>query len=254
MKLQYTTKPLREMSDEQIRPEMKALCLKISIITGWEIPGNEMLRNILYDQLQLKMRESYNFLNIDEIEFAIREYGTQFEDWGKIFNLSMLSRAISPYLRIKSNVKQLESKLIDIELLDAPDPKSDWAQVIELEYQKFLNNKHNLKLWAWEMYDDCVKYKLIEPDYFTIKEAEAIQILKTIDNEDLAQKKAKRKGDPDAENLSIAAVMEKWNNVYTQERINQWCKRLSVLTLFMEAKKVGMQTLFSFDEVKEDVA
>lgn len=71
------------------------LLIKILTITGWELPDPEFF-DIFIEQFRLKMNESYSFLNMDEIEYAFRNY--RVEDYGKKLNLHIFDKVIEKYL------------------------------------------------------------------------------------------------------------------------------------------------------------
>jgi hypothetical protein len=87
----------------------KALLLKIHVITGWVIPGNELL-NILVDQFEKKLKEDYGHFNVEEIEYAFRKHGTAVKDWGKQMNLSLIDEVLIPYLHIRHEASENERK------------------------------------------------------------------------------------------------------------------------------------------------
>ncbi len=85
------------MSETELMLHAKALLLKISVITGWIIPDNEK-QDILVGQFKMKLIEDCDTVNVDEIEYAFRKYGTTVEDWGKEMNLNMVDKVLIPYL------------------------------------------------------------------------------------------------------------------------------------------------------------
>lgn len=85
------------MNAEELSLWGKSLLMKIHVITGWIIPEADLL-TILIDQFQKKLIESYPQMNIDEVEYAFRNYGTAVKDWGKAMNLSLIDEVLVPYL------------------------------------------------------------------------------------------------------------------------------------------------------------
>ncbi|MEO7048319.1 MAG: hypothetical protein ABI091_23670, partial [Ferruginibacter sp.] len=60
----------------------RVLIAKIAAITGWVIPDGNM-QDVLVDQFEKKMIESFPNVNPDEFEYAFRSEGTTVKDWGK---------------------------------------------------------------------------------------------------------------------------------------------------------------------------
>lgn len=87
----------------------KSLIGKIAVITGWVVPLGYIL-NILVDQLEKKLVESYHNVNPDEVEFAFRERGTQLKDWGKEMNLALIDEVMIPYLENRIVVSRKEEQ------------------------------------------------------------------------------------------------------------------------------------------------
>lgn len=80
------------------------------MITGWSIPGDELM-TILVDQFVKHLSEKYVNLNIDEVEYAFRQYGTTTKDWGKSMNLNLVDAILIPYTNNRFLLSQDEEKL-----------------------------------------------------------------------------------------------------------------------------------------------
>lgn len=152
------------MTADEVFYECRILLLKISVITGWVLPADE-LRTVLIEQLCKKIVECYGSLNVDEIEYAFRNRDCEIKDWGKNFNLTLLDDVINPYLtkrielsgieeRIKSQPLQLEQKkeITDEEMQEWID---DWKvkikyiqnpSLIPVPFYDFLEKKGVLNL------------------------------------------------------------------------------------------------------------
>lgn len=85
------------MNEAELMLWGQSLLLKIHVITGWVIPESNLLV-ILVDQFQKKLLETYPNMNIEEIEFAFRNWGTSVKDWGKAMNLALIDSVLVPYL------------------------------------------------------------------------------------------------------------------------------------------------------------
>lgn len=120
--LKYLSKPFGLMSLPDRTKWSKALLLKISVITGWVVPVNEML-NVLVDQFEKKLYESYANVNHDEVEFAFRSAGTTIEDWGKQINLSLIDQVMIPFLSRRFEVSKKEEQQKN--KLELPTVKED---------------------------------------------------------------------------------------------------------------------------------
>ena len=102
----------------------KGLIAKISVITGWVVPFDQVL-NILIDQLEKKLFESYPTVNPDEVEFAFRERGTLLKDWGKEMNLALIDEVMVPYVEKRFEVSRKEEQLKNKIML--PESKEDMS-------------------------------------------------------------------------------------------------------------------------------
>lgn len=85
----------------------RALLVKISVITGWVIPDND-LQDVLVDQFQRLLTEKYSTCNVDEIEYAFRANGTTVKDWGKQVNLALIDEVMIPYMNQRGEISRHE--------------------------------------------------------------------------------------------------------------------------------------------------
>jgi hypothetical protein len=147
LEVKYKSKPIGNMTESEISKWGKALLVKIHVITGWVIPASEEpgkeseLMNILVDQFQKKMKESYFNVNADEIEFAFRTYGTTVKDWGKNMNLALIDEVMIPYLEARMAVSRLEEQK-KAKMIDAPKEKmseqtyQDWYESTAKDFKE----------------------------------------------------------------------------------------------------------------------
>lgn len=98
------------MDPDEIYVHSQALLLKIHVITGWVIPAKDLMI-VLLDQFNKKLKESYDIVNPDEIEYAFRAYGTTVKDWGKQMNLSLIDEVMIPYLNARNEVSKIEEQV-----------------------------------------------------------------------------------------------------------------------------------------------
>jgi hypothetical protein len=111
LQLKYAAPSIQVMRPEDFISVAKVLLLKIHVITGWVIPDNELM-NVLVDQFQKKLQETYFNLNPDEIEYAFRQHGTIIEDWGKQMNLNLIDKVLLPYLNQRLYLSADEEKKV----------------------------------------------------------------------------------------------------------------------------------------------
>jgi len=107
------------MDDEQINRNGKALLIRISVITGWVLPTDEML-SILVDQFKKKMIESYANCNAEEVEYAFRNFGHFAKDWGKQMNLNLIDEVMRPYLEKRRQQSVVEEHAAPPLLIGTP--------------------------------------------------------------------------------------------------------------------------------------
>lgn len=109
LNLKYASPQIGSLTGDQKSKWSKALLLKIHVITGWVIPEKELL-NILVDQFEKKLAEDYGHLNVDEVEYAFRKFGTTKPDWGKQMNLSMIDDVLIPYSNQRMHLSAAEER------------------------------------------------------------------------------------------------------------------------------------------------
>lgn len=109
IRLKYAAPQIDSLNDPEIKKWSMALLLKIHIITGWVIPGSQLM-NILVDQFEKKLMEDYHLLNTEEIEYAFRKGGTVIKDWGKDMNLNLIDQVLVPYVENRLQASANEEK------------------------------------------------------------------------------------------------------------------------------------------------
>jgi hypothetical protein len=102
----YKSKPFGLMTGLELSFASKGLLLRLHVITGWALPEMEF-QNILIDQLEKKISESYPNVNADEIEYAFRNCH-HVQDYGKAMNLQLISEVIEPYLKKRHQLSEIE--------------------------------------------------------------------------------------------------------------------------------------------------
>lgn len=130
VKLKYKSPVFGRMTDDQLYTTVKTLLLKIHVITGWEIPERELM-GILIDQLIKKIRESYELINTEEVEYAFRNNIVQ--EWGKAMNLNLIDEILQPFLIRRKQISDMEERL-------KPAPKQNLVPMWQLDLEIAYNN------------------------------------------------------------------------------------------------------------------
>jgi hypothetical protein len=145
LQVKYSAVPFIKMDAGQIYDSAAIALLKISIITGWAVLSGDM-QKILVDQLAKHLKESYMTVNMNEIEYAFRQFGTTTKDWGKSLNLSLFDEVMSVYMekrrqaseeerRRPLEVKQIEApKMTNIEIIEMAKGLWEKMQKVDLIY------------------------------------------------------------------------------------------------------------------------
>jgi hypothetical protein len=165
--LKYKSRPIKELSQEEIALWSNALIIKIHVVTGWTIPSSEELMNILIDQFEKKLVEDYGELNPDEIEFAFRSKGTVIEDWGKTMNLNLLDKVLLPYLDNRFKISETERQLNYYKRRPEFNLEKDidWRRMIEEDYEFFMSGK-NLSTFPHKYYEILVEDKFFDANVY----------------------------------------------------------------------------------------
>lgn len=127
------------MSLFDLQQATKELLLRIHVITGWQMPPDELMM-ILVDEFNKKIVESYPNVNIEEVCFAFRERGSEVREWGKALNISLIDEVMIPYLEKRFEISKIEEQVKQIE------HKPDLTR-IEKEWQDFLKTDLGKKLF-----------------------------------------------------------------------------------------------------------
>lgn len=121
------------MSHGDLLTAVHVILLKLHVITGWNMPPNEML-DILIDQLSKKLIERYPLVNADEMEFAFRNNSTV-KDWGKSMNLNLIDEVMIPYLERRVMLSQIEEQRKPLELPAAQITDAEFIEAVKKHYQ-----------------------------------------------------------------------------------------------------------------------
>lgn len=130
-KVKYSSPAISKLDQASFIVVVRALLVKINVITGWSLPTEKEHREILVDQFMKKLLESYENVNCDEIEYAFRHYPVT--DWGKNMNLNLISEVMSPYLEERREVSLIEERNNKPKELPAPENKEPWTDDEQVE-------------------------------------------------------------------------------------------------------------------------
>lgn len=124
MEIKYASRPFGLLTNDELLISANALLLKIHAICGWAIPEPSFAQ-ILKEQFVLKLREGYANVNMQEVEYACRTYGSEVKDWGKSMNLSLIDEVMLFYLRDRNNISRFEEGVRK----PLPESKEDLSEV-----------------------------------------------------------------------------------------------------------------------------
>lgn len=245
---QYTAPAYRELEPVQQIMGIKALLIRLHIITGVHLPTDEALLNVLQSELGKALEENpkYNSLNFEEIEHAFRmnaagNLGERVKHWNNTLNLEYFGQVVERYMEKREEVRH---KVIYLELPKRVNTDAgilDWRQSAEICYQEFLTGKYNLQLWPWQVYDEVVTVGWMEAaawmDY--VKAATKL-ITDRMNGEKVAAEIAGQAGLVSELEKKIAAI----SAPQIQEKIIYTAKLLAVEKLFGLAKAREYKNLF----------
>lgn len=135
------------MTSFELSSHTKGLGMKVMVITGWQLPASNEYITIFENQLKEKLIDTYRDMNVDELEYALREYGTQIKDWGKAMNLALIDEAIQAYLSQRRQMSEYEERIrIERETakIDTSTPEStEWSEQWEKVKESARNGQIN---------------------------------------------------------------------------------------------------------------
>jgi hypothetical protein len=112
LKVKYAAPVVSRLDPDKLAKEVKALIIKMNIITGWTYPDDNLYQAILEDQLRKKLTEDYPDMNFTEMEYAFRHFGTVVKDWGKSINLSLIDEVLITYKQSRIEVSNKEERTV----------------------------------------------------------------------------------------------------------------------------------------------
>lgn len=141
LKVKYAGQLIAYIPEDKLIREIKAMVIKMNIITGWTYPDDKLYQAILEDQLKKKLLEDYPDMNFVEMEYAFRHYGTVVKDWGKSINLSLIDEVLIAYKDDRLMVsRKEEQKAAKPEQVNFTEEQLDdlWREDVENFYQRCL--------------------------------------------------------------------------------------------------------------------
>ena len=152
--------PIGRMSDDEQRLTVYRLLFNINAITGWQMPEAE-IADLLIEQLQVKILESYPYLNPHEITYAFRNNSVK--EFGKNFNLFTFDEVIQIYLQSRKEAERIDEQEKLNQTLNLPMPeitKEEKLKTIEEYCKRDDISLKNLYLIPAFLYNDIVKLGL----------------------------------------------------------------------------------------------
>lgn len=156
----YASVTFGNMSTDERKLSAYSVILKISAITGWTIPASDQILDILVDQFEQKLDESYRNVNQQEVEYAFRNRGIDVKDWGKVLNLTMIDEVMIPYLQHRFELSKTEESLHSRFDKNIDSKK----ELTDQEWDEWLEDikKYNFNLIPCSAYDYLVKKELLK--------------------------------------------------------------------------------------------
>jgi hypothetical protein len=254
LELKYAAPKIKTFTDDLLRTHTQLMLFKIHVITGWKLP--EMVdssnpdayalnakANILEEQFYLKLKEDYGEMNVEEVAYAIRKFGTQVKDWGKDINLSLIDTVLIKYLETRVELSDLEMRLKK----EAEKPKPTDEQIlsikretIEVCYQGFLNGKQSIALIP---HDAIATLALDEHCDFTLYENFRTHALhyvqKHLSNEIEDYKLRRKAAMVESTQKELAALS------VGDEIVERTAKKMALVYFFSEAQKAGLKNIYT---------
>lgn len=174
MKAKYSAPRFGVLAPDLLADHVAALIFKIHVITGWEVPNNDLYLNALQDQLRKKLTEDCADLNPSEVEYAFRQYSYRVENWGKNMNLNLFDKVINIYRAARAEVSEVEARnvLPPENQIAAPEITGEELTRYALEYYK---RTGDYRLLPAECYD-----YLTAAGYLKITDAEKRDMIKAV--------------------------------------------------------------------------
>lgn len=196
------------MAQKELQMACKRLLLKINFITGWPLYDDPEDQAILEEQFTLKLKESYPYVNCDEIEFAFRN-NTSVKDWGKNINLAMIDEVMIPYLEKRAEASKVEEQ---VKMKNLPQPEPE-----EVTEEDILEIAQGCSSYNWKLIPKRAYSILSKQGKLNLTEEEKTQIRASV-------------------NLELNKMAAEDKNLFThtsrESMFDTLCKQLSVGQFF----------------------
>lgn len=141
LKVAYSEERIGKMTDSvKFHNGAQALLVRITLITGWELPKDEMLL-VFLDEFKKWLVEILPDVNFSEISAAIRKYGTTIKDWGKKLNLNLIYQAVVPYLNERYDASELLRQKMQANTPQLPIPKLSEDEILLSTIDYWMDSK-----------------------------------------------------------------------------------------------------------------
>lgn len=157
VELKYCSKRFGKLSENEIELISHGLLFKIFVITGWEMPATNEMQDVLVDQFRKKLVESYSDFNVEEIEYAFRNYSSGVEDWGKQMNLSLIDKVMKPYAEARLAASRIEESV----KRELPAPQENLSDESMGEWMKSCKEITSIELMPVMVYDWAEKKGIV---------------------------------------------------------------------------------------------
>ena len=143
--IKYAARPIKDLPAAELPKYAKALIFRIHTISGWNVPDDDFFLNALVSEFTKLLTESYKDLNVEEIAYAVRNYGLEVKDWGKNMNLSLIDKPIAEYRRVRQCLSEVEERKKSVAGITYKPTEEELInmrrQVVEQRYQSFLKGQ-----------------------------------------------------------------------------------------------------------------
>lgn len=166
--IKYAAKRFAQMDDDERMAFTVGTILRMSVITGWKLPDEIEMQNILYEQFSLHMRETWGSYNPEEVMYAVRHYGSEINDWGKSLNLKMIDQLMNKFAAARIEASKLEeqerNKIDQSKQLPANSGPVNWSETWDELKQKALTIPVDKIIVPLPLYDWLVEQGVLELD------------------------------------------------------------------------------------------
>lgn len=142
------------MIESEKSSAINEMLINICGITGWTVPSDEMLL-VFINQMNIKISESFYYMNVSEILYAFRTYGSQVKNWGSSMSVVLINQVIDLYKEERDRVVKTVINAVDAKQLPPPQKmtESDWEEFESMIRESFLTGKLKKQMLPIILYD-----------------------------------------------------------------------------------------------------